>query len=253
MRSLMAGLTLAFALTIVAAPALAQPAPGDRNRAMGPYKVGFESMRAEQWAEAARSFQQAIDIDPGFDLAYYMLGRVRMAQKQYPDAVAAFSKARDLSLAQAGRQFATAQDRQRDWRDRITQMDEMLRQLRQGPQNNQTQDQIRQVEERRRQLQEAIQQGNGIGVDTTIPAFVSLSLGSAYYRTGNRAEAEKYYKEATTTDPRSGEAHNNLAVVYFETGRAAEAEKELSLAEKAGFKVHPQLKADIQAAKKKTF
>jgi Tfp pilus assembly protein PilF len=121
-----------------------------------------------------------------------------------------------------------------------------------APQTQQTLDTIRQLEERRRQLQENIKQGNDITVDTTVPAYVSLSLGSAYFRSGNLAEAEKYYREAIATDPKAGEAHNNLAVVYLETGRASEAEKEVQAAEKAGFKVHPQLKADIQAAKKKT-
>jgi tetratricopeptide (TPR) repeat protein len=252
MRRLMIGLTLAF-LAITTAAAVEQQQGGDRNRAMVQYKLGFENMRAEQWAEAAKSFQQAIDIDPTFDLAYYMLGRVRMSQRQYVEAIGAFTKAREISLSQAGRQFANAQERQRDRRERISQIDEMVRQLRQGPQTAQVQDQIRQFEERRRQLQETIQQGNDISVDATVPPFVSLSLGSAYFRSGNRAEAEKYYKEAIAADPRSGEAHNNLAVVYFETGRVEEAEKEISLAEKTGFKVHPQLKADIQAAKKKTY
>ena len=181
-----------------------------------------------------------------------MLGRVRMQQREFVQAVIAFTKARDLSLAIAGYQFTDAQERQRNRRERIIQMDEMLRSYRSGPQTMQVQDSIRQIEERKRQLQESINQGNDINVDTTVPAYVSLSLGSAHYRTGNRAEAEKYYKEALATDPKSGEAHNNLAVVYFETGRAADAEKEIQAAEKGGFKVHPQLKADIQAAKKKS-
>jgi Tfp pilus assembly protein PilF len=230
----------------------AQPVGNERSRAMVPYRQGFESMRAEAWDEAAKLFESAVEIDPAFDLAYYMLGRVRMSQKQYITAVAAFAKARSLVLAGAGRHFATAQDAQRARRDKITDIDELLRQYRLAPQTQQTLDTIRQLEERRRQLQENIKQGNDITVDTTVPAYVSLSLGSAYFRSGNLAEAEKYYREAIATDPKAGEAHNNLAVVYLETGRASEAEKEVQAAEKAGFKVHPQLKADIQAAKKKT-
>jgi len=249
MRRRMIGLMLAVAMT--ASGAFAQRS-GDRSRAMVPYKIGFENMRAEKWAEAAKSFQDAIEIDPQFDLAWYMLGRVRMQQKEYVQAVVAFTHTRDLSLAIAGHQFTDAQDRQRSRREQIIEMDEVLRELRQRPQTMQTQDQIRQVEERKRQVQENINAGNDINVDTTVAPYVSLSLGSAYYRTGNRAEAEKYYKEAIATDPKSGEAHNNLAVVYFETGRAADAEREIQAAEKTGFKVHPQLKADIQAAKKKT-
>jgi Tfp pilus assembly protein PilF len=246
----MFGVTIAFAL--ISSLVFAQQRGSDRSRAMVPYKIGFENMHAEKWAEAAKAFQDAIEIDPTFDLAWYMLGRVRMQQHDYVPAVVAFTRTRDLALAVAGHQFTDAQERQRSRRDRIIEMDEVLRELRQRPQSNQIQDQIRQIEERKRQLQESITAGNDINVDTTVPAYVSLSLGSAYYRTGNRTEAEKYYKEALATDSRSGEAHNNLAVVYFETGRTADAEREVQAAEKVGFKVHPQLKADIQAAKKKT-
>lgn len=230
----------------------AQPGANERSRAMVPYRQGFESMRAEAWDEAAKLFESAVEIDPAFDLAYYMLGRVRMSQKQFTAAVAAFAKARSLLLAGAAQHFATAQDAQRARRDKITDIDELLRQYRLAPPTQQTLDTIRQLEERRRQLQENIKQGNDISVDTTVPAYVSLSLGSAYFRTGNLAEAEKYYKETIATDPKAGEAHNNLAVVYHETGRASEAEREVQAAERSGFKVHPQLKADIQAAKKKT-
>ena len=250
MRRPMIGVTLAFAL--ITTTLVAQQRSGDRSRAMIPYRIGFENMHAEKWAEAAKAFQDAIEIDPAFDLAWYMLGRVRMQQKDYVQAVLAFTRTRDLSLAIAGHQFTDAQERQRSRRERLIEYDELLRELRTRPPSNAIQDQIRQVEERRRQLQESITAGNDINVDTTIPAYVSLSLGSAYYRTGNRTEAEKYYKEALSTDPKSGEAHNNLAVVYFETGRAADAEREIQAAERVGFKVHPQLKADIQAAKKKT-
>lgn len=246
MRRMTICLMLVFAVST--APATAQDTRGDRNRAMVQYKLGFEHMRAEAWTEAARSFQSAIEIDPAFDLAHYMLGRVRMEQREYANAVAAFTKARDLSLAAAGRQFSNAQDAQRYRRDQLTELDELLRQLRSGLQDRRTQEQIRQLEDRRRLLQDSIARGNNMTVEASIPPFVSLSLGSAYFRSGNLAEAEKYYKEATTNDPRSGEAHNNLAVVYLETGRPADAEREVSLAEKAGFKVHPQLKADIKAA-----
>jgi tetratricopeptide (TPR) repeat protein len=237
--------TLAFATT-----AFAQPT-GDRSRAMVPYKIGFENMRAEMWAEAAKSFQQAIDIDATFQLAYYMLGRVRMNQKQYADAVVAFSKARELSLTQAGRQFASAQDRQRARHDDMAQLDEILRQYRLAPQTPATLETIRQLEERKRYLQENINQGDDITVDTSIPVYISLSLGSAYFRSGNMAEAERYYKEAITTDPKAGEAHNNLAVVYLETARPSDAERELAAAEKVGFRVNPQLKADVKSANKK--
>ena len=66
MRTVMVGMiaTIAVAMTSSAQQT------SDRSRAMVPYKLGFENMRAEMWAEAARSFQQAIDIDPAFQLAH---------------------------------------------------------------------------------------------------------------------------------------------------------------------------------------
>jgi Flp pilus assembly protein TadD len=85
-----------------------------------------------------------------------------------------------------------------------------------------------------------------MSITTGVPAWVSLSLGSAYFRSGKLAEAEREYKEAIATDSRSGEAHNNLAVVFLETGRVAEADASIKEAKKAGFRVNPQLEQDIK-------
>jgi len=52
-------------------------------------------------------------------------------------------------------------------------------------------------------------------------------------------------------NPKLGEAHNNLAVVYLTTGRPKDAAAELDAAERAGYKVNPQLKEDVRAALKK--
>jgi len=73
-----------------------------------------------------------------------------------------------------------------------------------------------------------------------------LSLGSAYFRSGKLADAETQYKEAIASDPRSGEAHSNLAVVYLETERFAEALAEINAAKKTGFKVNPELEKAIR-------
>jgi tetratricopeptide (TPR) repeat protein len=103
------------------------------------------------------------------------------------------------------------------------------------------------LNDRKRQLMDNLSRGNNItlGVADAVPSYVTLSLGSAHFRTGNLAEAEKAYLESVATDPGAGEAHNNLAVVYYETGRYKEADKALRAAEKAGVKVHPELKAQI--------
>jgi tetratricopeptide (TPR) repeat protein len=79
-----------------------------------------------------------------------------------------------------------------------------------------------------------------------VPAGLSMALGSAYFRLGRHEDAEREYKAAIAADPSFGEAHSNLAVLYMVTERYDQAEAEVKAAEKAGFKVNPNLKADIK-------
>jgi hypothetical protein len=78
------------------------------------------------------------------------------------------------------------------------------------------------------------------------PPYILTALGSAYFRTGAFADAEREWRLAAAVDPTVGEIHNNLAVVCMLTGRVDEADREVELAEKHGFKVSPGLKADIK-------
>ena len=82
-----------------------------------------------------------------------------------------------------------------------------------------------------------------------IPAFILTALGSGYFRTGAFAEAEREWRAAVAVDASIGEVHNNLAVVLMLTGRYDDAEREISLAEKAGFRVSPAFKEELKAKK----
>jgi tetratricopeptide (TPR) repeat protein len=239
----------ALVLSGVVPPAQAQ-VNADRERARVQYRVGVENMKAEAWEEAAKSFQQAIDIDREFELAYYMLGRANMPLKRYAQAIAAYSKCRDLYQAQAGRQFSNAQEAQRARSNMLTELDDMIRQVQAAPQTGRTQEQMRQLLERRQRVQDALTGGYSLTLESSVPPWVSLALGSAFFRAEKFADAEREYKAAIAADSRSGEAHSNLAVVYLETGRYEEADKAVKAAEKAGFRVNPMLKEDI--AKKKS-
>jgi tetratricopeptide (TPR) repeat protein len=205
-------------------------------------------MRAEQWEKAAAAFQRAVDIDPSFEMAYYALGRALMPQKKYSQAAVALAQCRDLYRQEAGKQFTTVQEAQRYRAERLTEIDEMLRQIQSAPQTAQRAEQARQLGEQRRQIQDAIQHGNSLSMDATVPPWVSLALGSAYFRTERFDDAEREYKAAVSADPKTGEAHSNLAVVYLQTGRYEEAQKSVRAAEKVGFQVNPMLKDDITAA-----
>jgi len=247
------GLVLGAPLTSIAQTTVTRSVQttGARDRARAPYNVGLENMHAEAWDEAVKSFRSAIEIDPTFEMAFYMLGRANMGQKKYADAIGAYEKCRDLYRAQVGRQFTNAQERQRDRETRLREIDEVIRSYQASPQTLQIQDAIRQLQNQRRELDEALKRGNTtMTLETSVPAYVSTSLGSAYFRSGRLQDAEREYKAAIAADAKAGEAYSNLAVVYMETGRIGDAEKSVKLAEKVGFKVHPQLKEDIKNRRK---
>lgn len=244
----------AWLLTAVALLALAPlshaQTTADRERARIQNRLGWDDMKAEKWEKAAQSFQNAIDIDPAFEVPHYGLGRARMALKNYAGAIEAYVRCRDLYRAQAGKVFTNAQEAQRSRRDRLTEIDEQMRQVQSAlPPGVQQSDMMRQLQNQRRDIQERIQRGGDMSIESTVPAYVSLALGSAYFRSGHLADAEREYKAAIVADSRAGEAHNNLAVVYFETNRIAEAEASLKDAKKAGFKVNPQLEQAIKEKK----
>lgn len=81
---------------------------------------------------------------------------------------------------------------------------------------------------------------------TRPPPLLSLALGNAYFHAGSLPEAEEEFRAVLLADPRSGDAHNNLAVVLMVTGRAAEAAEEVKRAEKTGIRVSPRLKDEIR-------
>lgn len=245
MRSLVA---VVLACTCLAASLLnADQTPADRQRARVQNRLGWEQMRAERWDRAAAAFQRAVEIDPTYEYAYYGLGRAELGRRQFRDAIAALERSRALYQAETGRQFANAQEAQRYRQDRMSEIDEQIRLLRSGPQSVRTQDLLRQLENLRRELQDRLERGRSLAIEDRVPAFVSLSLGSAYFRAGRLGDAEAAYKATTRSDPKSGEAFSNLAALYLEMGRLKEAADAVQSAKRVGFRVNPELEREIQS------
>ncbi len=235
-----------FAIVLTLGITTTAQTAADRERARVQDRLGWEDMRAEAWERAVKSFQNAIQIDPRFEVPYYGLGRAFMALKRFDFAIVAYEKCRELYRGQAGRQFTNAQEAQRFRRDRIIEIDDQIRQVQSGPMTIARTELLRQLQNVRRDIQESIQRGNDMSITSTVPPWVSLALGSAYFRAGRAADAEREYKTAIAVDNRAGEAHSNLAVVYFEAGRYADAASALQSAKKSGFKVNPELERAIR-------
>ena len=248
------GLVLASGVSVADQRQQSSQVSPARERARPPFEAGLEYLQNEDFAAAVRSFQQATAIDETFDMAYYMLGRTQMMTKSYASAIIALSRCRDLHLAEASTRTLSRQEVQQQRRrrvdeinDRITLLEAQASSSRYG---DQVRNEIRMLQERKRQIEDAERE---LTPDRAVPAYVSLSLGSAYFRAGRLEEAEHAYRATVAADPKVGEAHSNLAVVYMETGRYDEAERAVKAAEKAGMRVNPELKAEIARRKEKTF
>jgi tetratricopeptide (TPR) repeat protein len=255
MRSLVIVCVLCAAASLSATQSQLQlgKAVADRDRieALRHYRVGQDAFRNEHLDVAEKEFQAAAKLDPTLELAPYGLGQVYMALKQYRPAIAAYEKCREVIRANA---VVVAGDEivyQRRIDEQIKALEDEQRLYSQpGRTANSpaSQQNIRTIEMRIRAMKDAKHRTTGGGPEPT-PAWLSLALGSAYFRTDALPDAEREYRAAIEVDPKLGEAHNNLAVVYMMTSRYPQAEAEIAAAEKAGFKVNPQLKEDIKKAR----
>lgn len=216
-----------------------------RKEAFQHYRTGQEFLSAEQWDKAVEEFRQATEKDPLFTDAFYGLGQAHMGAKRFTSAAQAFQAT--IDTAQKIHQLRE--------RDRVTadrQIDDQLRTLReairtvQQQKTGQIQNQVLKIESRIRELE---QSKSSIGRPFEPPAEVLLSLGSAHFRNDDRANAEKFWSEAVRVNSKLGEGWNNLAVIYLTSGRKKEAEDAVKNAERAGVRVNPRLKDDIQAMK----
>ena len=211
-------------------------------------KEGQRLMAAEDVEGAAKAFEEAIALDPLLMMAHYGLGTARMARKEYAAAATAFEAARqafhDRMERDAGlrhRSQANREERMRKLREAIRKMPEASGPGAGGVVNMQRGE----WEAELRMLEAAERSESG---PPAVPAGLSLSLGSAYFRSGRIADAEREYRAALAAQPNLGEAHINLAVVLLMTGKPADAKEEIKLAKKARAKVPPGLEKDIDDA-----
>ena len=76
---------------------------------------------------------------------------------------------------------------------------------------------IRELQSQVDRLEQARQRNLSIPIDASVPYFVPMALGAAYFRSGQFENAEREYKTAIEANPNSGETHTNLAVLYMTT------------------------------------
>jgi tetratricopeptide (TPR) repeat protein len=241
----------AVLLSIVAAPVAAQtpiavPSVRDHIDAMRQVRLGQEHLHAEQWDKAEAEFKAAAKLEPTLEMAHYGLGQVYMNTKRFPAAVTAYLACRDAFLKNLASLATHDLHAERVLDDQIRALEDERTLLATGRVQAMLSGGAMELDRRIAEMRAT--RFHDAKAMPGIPAWISIALGSAYFRSGAMADAEREYRAALVADPKLGEAHNNLAVVCMLTGRYPEADDEIKAAEKAGFKVNPQLKADLKKA-----
>ena len=239
-----------LALVLFACTASAQPIPPDWQRAASLYLTGWSELSSDPIA-AEKTFSQAISVYDEFALGHYGLGRSYMAQKRYSEALIAYERAESLFRA-LGSDRVNAQLGllRRNYRDASAQEQNRLSALNRkmtpsGASRTRTATEI-ELENQMNVMEQATQKDTRSTVTGAVPSFLSLAMGSAYFRLNRLPDAEQAYSRAIEANPRSGEAHLNLAVVYLVTKRFRDAEREIKAAERAGQPVPRGLKDDVK-------
>jgi Tfp pilus assembly protein PilF len=237
---------LLFALlgSMAGVSAAAQTSPRDHVEAMRHLRRGQAEMREERWAKAESEFKDAVKLEPSLEMAHYGLGQVYMATKRYPAAVAAYLGCRGAWTANTSARASNDLSAQRQLDDQIQALEDEKTLLANGRLTPMLSGGPADLDRRIADLRT-----RRFHDDTSVPetpTWISVALGSAYFRTGAMADAEREYRLALKVDPKLGEAHNNLAVICMLTGRYAEAQLEVAAAEKSGVRVNPQFKEDLK-------
>jgi protein O-GlcNAc transferase len=230
----------------------AQLSEREQHAATQHFKRGMEDLLSEHYETAEREFRDAVKIDPLYDAAFYGLGQVYMATRQFESAVKAYIAAREAFKSATAAESLASVSTDRRLRDQIDALKDYERNLTRqmaASRNPAAQSVIDRIHDQIQQMEGRMHRVGG--PPPPVPAGYSMALGSAYFRLNQLPDAEREYTAAIEVDPAFGEAHSNLAVVYFVTGRIAEADASLKAAAKAGFKVNPKLKDDVEAAMKK--
>jgi len=242
------GTILIATLALIANSAQAPSVPAQAHQdALAQFKFGMVALESERYDEAEAAFKKAITLEPNYEGAYYGLGQTYMRKHLYEDAVQAYLHSRDAFRQNAAAEAAGDVSAEQKLRDQIQVLKDTERQLQRTSQAS-TSLNVNQAIERVRSQITLLESRRNRRPDAPppVPAGLSMALGSAYFRLGRQQDAEREYKAAIASDPSFGEAHSNLAVLYLLTERYELAEAEVKAAEKAGFKVNPNLKADIK-------
>lgn len=167
---------------------IAQKVLKERPQSEAHYLLGLIAAQAEDWLNARRQFQKAVDLDPWYAPAQYSLGLLLHQLGLTVAAIPHYTKAVEIKP---------------DWAEAQTNLGNAHLDL--------------------GQLDQAIASYQAALMAQPDAATAMFNMGTAFQAKGLLTEALTCYEQALQFNPEDSDAHNNLGSLYLEMNRDQEA------------------------------
>lgn len=174
------------------------------------YEEGKVNLRAGKYADAAKNYEQAIEMDPEFAPAYHDLGYTRYKLGKFQDAIDALQNAvkRNSSDADSFRNLGLTYQKLNQWENAAKNFAQSLK------------------------------------LDPKSAANYQ-SLGECYAKLGKYERAVEVYQKAVELNPNSATAHLGLGLAYLHADDPTSAQREYELLISLDAKLAEKLRTEL--------
>lgn len=219
----------------------------DLKKASREQNKGERALRSGDIEGARAAFEKALVSIADFPPALMGLGQIAMVEKRFADALAHFQSA-EASYERFGpflvdlqsRRYADSQRRMQDLQDEANNFQKNAGSAQAPLKLSQIQNQIQRLQ--------SIQPPDSVEASEP-PAEIDFNIGNAMFQLNQVEGAVTHWESCREKNPDFAMVYNNLALAYWRQGRLDEALASLARAEKLGFPVNPQFRADLEQAK----
>ena len=186
---------------------------------------GKDSFDKFYFDEAQRNFQRALELDPRFAMAYYMLGETSIERGERDAAVSAYFKAKEFSSRATEKERLFIESQYVYWsgggsEERLKILRELVEKY---PKEKQAHNNLGEVYHVREMYEEAVESFlKAIELDPNW-GFPLNSLGYVYSDMGEYEKAIQYFDRYAELSPGDANPIDSMAEQYFRMGRLDEA------------------------------
>jgi pentatricopeptide repeat protein len=223
------------------------------REALPHYDKAVRAFSRNDHEAARRELDKAISAMPQYSYAHLLMAKSWYLSKRYDEALPAIERAETAWREFAGIAADAKSDhgealirRRRGLQDQINALQQDFRQAATQQQRVQIQNYITTLQQQIDEI-DRDQASRGPTELAVLPAEYSFVHGNILLRMNRLIDAEPQYLRAIETNPKYGEAFNNLASLYFQAGRLEEARSVLQQARGRGLPINLDLERAVTA------